>query len=112
MIQTPLDSSSEILALAENLACVPCEVQAGQSARPELTRLEREVLRYLTANCGRAVSRAEMLSRVWGLNPARTVTRTVDMHIAKLRHKLEHEPDNPGKVLTVRGQGYMLVKQT
>jgi hypothetical protein len=77
-----------------------------------LTRLEKELLGYLTANCGRPVSRNEILSSVWHLNPTRIVTRTVDMHIATLRHKLRSGPDKPGRLVTIRGQGYMLVKES
>jgi DNA-binding response OmpR family regulator len=74
-----------------------------------LTRLEGALLRYLTANSGRPVSRAEILASVWRLNPACVVTRTVDMHVAKLRSKLRKEAD-PSQLVTIRGRGYMLVK--
>ena len=63
---------------------------------------------YLACHAGRAVSRDELLARVWGLNPAGITTRTIDMHIARLREKLHDDKGNPRIVLTVRGQGYML----
>jgi DNA-binding response OmpR family regulator len=45
---------------------------------------------------------------VWGLNPSGITTRTIDMHIARLREKLRDDKESPRIVLTVRGQGYMV----
>ncbi len=50
-------------------------------------------LHYLACHAGRAVSRDELLARVWGLNPAGITTRTIDMHIARLREKLRDDKD-------------------
>jgi len=75
-----------------------------------LSRTESELLRYLAANSGRPVSRDEILANVWRLDPARVSTRTVDMHIVKLRHKLGDNPQKPRRLLTVRNTGYMLIK--
>ena len=74
------------------------------------TRREVEILRYLEANSERPVSRDELLSKVWGY--ARNLhleTRTVDIHIAKLRRKIEPDAANPRHIVTVRGAGYRLV---
>ncbi len=74
------------------------------------TRREIEVLKYLAGSADRPVSRDELLNRVWGY--ARNVdieTRTVDIHIAKLRRKIEPDPKHPVALLTVRGAGYRLV---
>ncbi len=74
------------------------------------TRREMEVLQYLYANAERAVSREELLNKVWGY--ARTMdieTRTVDIHIAKLRRKIETDPGAPRLLVTVRGAGYRLI---
>ena len=65
-------------------------------------------MHYLASHAGRAVSRDELLARVWGLDPAGITTRTIDMHIARLREKLRDDKASPRIVLTVRGQGYML----
>lgn len=73
-----------------------------------LTDREASVLRYLAANVGRAIDRRELFERVWGVNPSGIETRTVDMHIARLRDKIEADPSNPQIVLTVRGIGYRL----
>ena len=74
------------------------------------TKREIEVLSYLAQNCDRAVSREELLSKVWGY--ARNLdieTRTVDIHIAKLRRKIEADNKAPELLITVRGAGYRLV---
>jgi len=76
------------------------------------TRREVEILQYLKANSERPVSREELLNRVWGY--ARNLqleTRTVDIHIAKLRRKIEPDPAQPRYLLTVRGAGYRLLTE-
>lgn len=83
------------------------EVQLKGGARHELSEREAELLRYLAANAGRAVSREEILSRVWGIDPLGVATRTIDMHVARLREKLGDDPTDPAMILTVRGKGYM-----
>ena len=80
--------------------------------RCELSDRERQLLQYLACNAGRAVSRDELLARVWGLNPSGITTRTIDMHIARLREKLRDDKESPRIVLTVRGQGYMVAAGT
>ena len=81
------------------------EVTCSDGTIRALTEREVEILRYLAANRGRAVDRSELLQHVWGLNPRGIQTRTVDMHIARLREKLGETED---VILTVRGKGYML----
>ena len=84
------------------------EVRFDDGAREELTEREIELLRYLASNSSRAVSRDEILARVWRLDPRGLDTRTVDMHIARLREKLHDDPQDPRVILTVRGKGYAL----
>jgi len=73
------------------------------------TRREMDVLQYLDAHTGRAVSREELLTEVWGYAKNLDLeTRTVDIHIAKLRRKIEADPKEPTHLLTVRGAGYRL----
>ncbi len=76
----------------------------GRSA--ELSEKEIEIMRYLARRAGRAVSRDELLLRVWGFDPKGTPTRTVDMHITRLREKLGDDPSNPRVLRTIWGQGY------
>lgn len=82
-------------------------VHADGTAR-QLSEREADILRYLAACGGRAVDRDEILHRVWGLDPRGIETRTVDMHIARLREKLAASDDDSPVVLTVRGKGYRL----
>jgi len=84
------------------------EVVFDGGRRVVLAQREAEVLEYLAANRGRAISRDELLQRVWGVDPRGVQTRTVDMAIARLREQLGDDPANPSVVVTVRGRGYML----
>jgi len=70
-----------------------------------LTPREAGILRWLHRQRARAVSRAELLERVWG-SAGDLQTRTVDMTIANLRQKIERDPAQPRIVLTVTGAGY------
>ncbi len=83
------------------------ELRYGDDMRSELSEKEAELLRYLVANSGRAISRDELLSSVWRLSPKGITTRTIDMHIARLREKLRDNKENPQSLFTVRGKGYM-----
>ncbi len=75
------------------------------------TRREIEILQYLQANAERVVSRHELLTRVWGYDRNADIeTRTVDIHIAKLRRKIETDPKEPRNLITVRGAGYRLLR--
>jgi DNA-binding response OmpR family regulator len=70
-----------------------------------LTQREVGILRWLYNHRSRAVSRAELLQEVWGV-PGDLQTRTVDMTISNLRHKIEADPSDPRIVVTVKGTGY------
>ena len=70
-----------------------------------LSRCEAQLLAYLIQKAGAAVSRDEILARVWKMDPARTTTRTIDMHLAHLRRKLRDKPENP-MLVTIRSKGY------
>ena len=84
------------------------EVRFADGGREELSERESELLAYLARHKGRAVSRDEILSRVWRLNPRHVATRTIDMHVARLRAKLRDDSAAPRVLKTVRGMGYML----
>lgn len=83
------------------------EVQFDDGQRAELSEREIELVRYLASNSGRAVAREELLASVWRISPKGVTTRTIDMHVARLREKLRDDPTNPAVLLTVRGKGYM-----
>jgi len=83
------------------------EVQFDDGGREELSEREVELVRYLAANSGRAIARDELLANVWRISPRGLPTRTIDMHVARLREKLRDDPEEPAVLLTVRGKGYM-----
>lgn len=72
--------------------------------REELSERENDLLRYLLDSRGRIISREEILRNLWGLDPDRTETRTIDMHIMHLRTKLGDKDQS--LLATVRGKGY------
>jgi DNA-binding response OmpR family regulator len=93
------------LSIDSNNLCGTCD---GKEIT--FTRKELEVVQYLFAHQERAVPRDELLSEVWGYaKNADIETRTVDIHMAKLRRKIESNPKTPERILTVRGAGYRLV---
>ena len=70
-----------------------------------LAAKELELLRYLIDRRGKVVSRDELLEAVWQYQPG-VSSRTIDVHVAWLRHKLEDTPQNPRHIHTDRGEGY------
>lgn len=70
-----------------------------------LSAREFQLLRYFIEHRGATISREELLKQVWGYS-ADMFTRTVDVHIAGLRQKLEDDPKQPKYILTVQGLGY------
>jgi two-component system response regulator MtrA len=71
----------------------------------ELTILENRILLYFLRNPNQVISREDLMLEVWGYN-SDVNTRTLDMHIVRLRKKIEVNPDNPQLLQTVRGVGY------
>ncbi|MEX0681197.1 MAG: response regulator transcription factor [Balneolales bacterium] len=92
-------------------------VDLGQAVviRPDgeakLSTREVEVLRYLSGYPNKAVTRKSLLKNVWRYEH-NTSTRTVDVHISKLRTKLEEKPEDPKSLVTLHGVGYMLKFRT
>jgi two-component system, OmpR family, alkaline phosphatase synthesis response regulator PhoP len=70
-----------------------------------LSAREFQLLRYFIERRGATLSREELLKQVWGYS-ADMYTRTVDVHVASLRQKLEDDPKQPKFILTVQGFGY------
>jgi len=116
-VQAVLRRSRSALEMASRIVLgdevtIDVDNLAGRRGDVELafTRREMELLRYLHAHGERAVPREELLNKVWGYSRGIEIeTRTVDIHVAKLRRKLEHDPHEPRHLLTVRGAGYRLV---
>jgi DNA-binding response OmpR family regulator len=74
----------------------------------ELSLREAAFLKYLAEHRGRAISREELLLRLWGVDGKKTETRAIDMHVANLRVKLRENADEPQFLKTVRGRGYAM----
>jgi DNA-binding response OmpR family regulator len=95
----------------ERFGAIAVDVAARSAQRGgralELAPKELDLLLALLEADGAAVSRLDLLRRVWGYSAA-AVTRTVDTHVAELRRKLEDEPSRPRHLLTVRKVGYRL----
>ena len=81
-----------------------CEVRFTDGQSETLSERELALLKYLTRHAGRTVAREELLSNVWQIDARGVSTRTVDMHVARLREKLRDD----SILVTVRGKGYML----
>lgn len=79
------------------------EIVLGDGTRRELTERESQLLAYFVQNPGRVISREELMRRVWGLSHTSLRTRTVDMHVARVRDKLPR----PELIRTIRGRGYV-----
>lgn len=77
----------------------------------ELTILENRILLYFLQNIGRVISRDELMQVVWGYS-SNVNTRTLDMHIVRLRKKIERNADKPEYLQTVRGMGYKFVDES
>jgi len=83
------------------------EVQKG-GALVELSSLEFKLLRHFVEHKGALVARRELLEHVWGY-PGVLQTRTVDVHVASLRQKIERHPAKPEHIITVHRMGYRFV---
>lgn len=93
------------------LPCGVADLSSGQARfndgqSVELTPKEVELLRYLACNGGRVIGREEVLMRVWGIAAKGVTTRTIDMHITRLRAKLRDGEGTRQLIRTVRGRGY------
>jgi DNA-binding response OmpR family regulator len=74
----------------------------------KLSPREYEILRFFTERQGEIVTREDLLKQIWGYD-SYPDTRTVDAHIAKLRHKIEENHEEPKLIVTVHGMGYKLL---
>lgn len=101
-------SEVEILKLGPvKIDLLESEVLFPDGSLNELTAREVELIRYLLGAGGEPVSRDELLEKVWRYEYS-TNTRTVDVHISKLRAKIEVHPEDPRYLITLHGVGYLL----
>jgi len=84
------------------------EIRHRSGRRCKLSAREKTLLACLARRAGTPVSRDEILLQVWRLDPRRTATRTIDMHISFLRRKLDDDTDKPSVLMTVHRVGYMI----
>lgn len=84
-------------------------VQFDDGTTAMLSEKESGILAFLAQRAGHVVSRTQLIAGVWGLNPKGLTTRTVDMHITRLREKLGDDAADPQIVQTVWGRGYLFV---
>jgi len=97
-----------MLLSAEVSICAQTLTGSSYQQETKYTRREVEILAYLLGQ-HKPVSRNELLMEVWGYkNTSDIDTRTVDIHIAKIRKKIETDPKSPRHLITHRGEGYQL----
>jgi len=108
-IRTRLRRTNTDVTGSISIADLQIDVNAHEVTRAgkviALTRLEFDLLVALAREPGRVFSRDALLSEVWGYRHS-TDTRLVNVHVQRLRAKIEHDPEVPEIVLTVRGVGY------
>ncbi len=106
-----LQTQSQKIQLGDDVVIDCLNLSCERSGEIQsFTRREIEILQYLHANSERPVSRDELLNKVWGYaSDLELETRTVDIHMAKLRRKIEADPSTPQYLVTVRGAGYKLL---
>lgn len=99
---------AEFLTLGD----IKIDLNDGKVLKPnqkeeELSTREVEIIEFFLSNANRPISRDDLLEKVWRYEYS-TNTRTVDVHISKLRAKIEKNPDDPKFLVTLHGVGYML----
>jgi DNA-binding response OmpR family regulator len=104
----PVDSTSDVYTFADKTVDFSLLELRADNKHIRLTLMEAELLRHLVRNPGRAVSRSEILEKVWHLHED-TDTRAIDNFIVRLRRYLEDDPAHPVRLQTVRGIGYRFV---
>lgn len=100
-----VEEPSEVLEIGDLTIDVPQHIVTRGDTEINLTPLEFDLLVELARKPHQVHSREELLESVWGYRNA-SDTRLVNVHVQRLRAKIEHDPENPEIVLTVRGVGY------
>ena len=99
------DTAGDVLAIGDVTIDVGAHSVSRDGAQIQVTPLEFDLLAALARRPGFAFSREQLLADVWGYQHAGD-TRLVNVHVQRLRGKVELDPDNPEVVVTVRGVGY------
>lgn len=104
----PTRTTGPAVIKVDDLEIRPAEALVFHEGRPvEITRTEFKLLVEFAERVGEVISREELLERVWGYDYFGD-SRLVDVHVRRLRTKVEHDPGNPRHLVTVRGLGYKL----
>ncbi|MCP9808725.1 response regulator transcription factor [Cyanobium sp. HWJ4-Hawea] len=105
---SPNSTTNREITVGE-LRVIPHKRQVFKSGeRVRLTGMEFDLLEMLISRSGEPLTRQDMLTKIWGYTPERhSDTRVVDVHISRLRNKIEDDPENPELVITARGTGYL-----
>jgi two-component system response regulator RegX3 len=107
--RAPLDRAGELTEAALVVGDVHLDPDQHEvvirGERVSLPLKEFELLHILLANAGRVLPRETLIDRVWG-NDYVGDTKTLDVHIKRLRAKIEDDPGSPQKIVTIRGLGY------
>ena len=99
------DEPGELLEVGDLVIDVPGHAVSRPGSEIALTPLEFDLLLALAQRPKQVFSREELLEKVWGYRHS-SDTRLVNVHVQRLRSKIEQDPENPRIVLTVRGVGY------
>ena len=99
------ETPADVLEVGDLTVDVPQHTVTRGSQEIQLTPLEFDLLVEMARKPNQVHSREELLESVWGYRNA-SATRLVNVHVQRLRSKIEHDPENPEIILTVRGVGY------
>jgi two-component system alkaline phosphatase synthesis response regulator PhoP len=105
---SPPDASSETYSFGEISINFRCTEARRNGDILELSAREFKLLQYFIEHRGTTISRDDLLNQVWGYD-AMPTTRTIDVHVAQLRQKIETNPHEPQFILTIYGFGYKFV---
>ncbi len=99
------DGTGQVLAAGPVRMDVERHVVTVSGVEVALPLKEFDLLEYLLRNAGRVLTRAQLIDRVWGADYVGD-TKTLDVHVKRLRSKIESDPSTPRRLVTVRGLGY------
>jgi OmpR family response regulator RpaB len=110
-IQNLPDNKEKIISINNLIIDMGKRKVLKKNTEVNLTNIEYSILELLVENVNRELSRTLILDNVWGYRPERYGdTRIVDVHISRLRSKIENNPSKPNLIITIRGTGYLLQK--
>jgi DNA-binding response OmpR family regulator len=98
-------AEQDVVAAGNLVIDLPKRAVSREGANVALKPKEFELLSFFARNQGKAFTREQLLNHIWGYGYAGD-TRTVDVHVRWLRQKIETEPDQPTRLITIRGVGY------